>query len=260
MQKDIDTPSFELKASSFTIPVIYIKSSELDSIGRQLQDKVDGARSFFKNSPLVIDLSQHECDTPLDVPGLIQLLKGMELFPVGLSGVGEHLRDVANVIGLPLLTMSGKEVLLVEDNVTDKTDEPRPVIDSTPVEPETIKDNCKSNGKIYSRIVSNPVRSGQRLKVNGGDLTVTASVGYGAELIADGNIHVYGTLRGRAFAGNNGNEEAMIFCHQLDAELISIAGIYLLNEDILPEHKNCPVQISLQDEGLLINPVATKNI
>lgn len=103
-----------------------------------------------------------------------------------------------------------------------------------------------------SLIVSRPVRSGQRVYAAGGDLSIVAAVSSGAELMADGNIHVYGPLRGRALAGMNGNLGARIFCQDLQAELISIAGHYRVSENIPAEMQGFPVQIFLDQKILRI--------
>jgi septum site-determining protein MinC len=104
------------------------------------------------------------------------------------------------------------------------------------------------------RIVEQPVRSGQQVYARGGDLVVLASVSPGAEVLADGNIHVYGTLRGRALAGVQGNREVRIFCRSLRAELISIAGQYQLSEHMGGGTEG-PVQVYLEDEALCIAPL-----
>jgi septum site-determining protein MinC len=101
-------------------------------------------------------------------------------------------------------------------------------------------------------LITRPVRSGQRVYAAGGDLSVVAPVSSGAELIADGNIHVYGPLRGRAMAGLNGNTQARIFCQNLQAELISVAGHYRVSENIPAEVKGGPVQIFLDHDVLRI--------
>jgi septum site-determining protein MinC len=96
------------------------------------------------------------------------------------------------------------------------------------------------------------VRSGAQIYARGADLVVTSAVSAGAELIADGNIHVYGTLRGRAIAGASGDAEARIFCSRLEAELISVAGRYLVSENIAPDSRGHAVQISLEGDRLAI--------
>ena len=100
--------------------------------------------------------------------------------------------------------------------------------------------------------MTQPVRSGTQIYARGADLIVTAAVSPGAEIIADGNIHVYGALRGRALAGAVGDVEARIFCSRLEAELISIAGRYLVSEQIPPEQHGLQVQIALDDDRLTI--------
>ena len=94
--------------------------------------------------------------------------------------------------------------------------------------------------RTTARIVTEPVRSGTQIYARGGDLIVTAAVSPGAELVADGNIHVYGPLRGRALAGASGDTSARIFCSRLEAELVSIAGRYLVSEQLPAEHQGWP--------------------
>lgn len=104
-----------------------------------------------------------------------------------------------------------------------------------------------------TKIVSTPVRSGQQIYAKDSDLIVLAQVGQGAEVIADGNIHIYGTLRGRAIAGASGNEEARIFCQSLQAELISIAGVYQVSDDLPNERIGQSSQIELKENHLHID-------
>ena len=105
-------------------------------------------------------------------------------------------------------------------------------------------------------LVSTPVRTGQQVYAENGDLIVTGIVSQGAELIADGNIHIYAPMRGRALAGAKGNTNARIFIHSMQAELVSVAGIYRNFEQDLPEHLHKkPVQVSLQDNRLVISAI-----
>jgi septum site-determining protein MinC len=106
--------------------------------------------------------------------------------------------------------------------------------------------------RAQTRLVTEPVRSGTQVYARGGDLIVTAPVSPGAELVADGNIHVYGALRGRALAGASGDASARIFCSRLEAELISIAGRYLVSEQLPADQRGSPVQIALDDDQLTI--------
>ena len=100
------------------------------------------------------------------------------------------------------------------------------------------------------------MRSGQQVYAEGSDLVITAAVSEGAEVLADGNIHVYGTLRGRALAGVKGNTQARVFCQSLDAELISIAGQFIMHDKVKTSCWKQPAQIYLEDESLHIEPIA----
>jgi septum site-determining protein MinC len=106
---------------------------------------------------------------------------------------------------------------------------------------------------VSTKIVSTPVRSGQQIYAKDSDLIILAQVGQGAEVIADGNIHIYGTLRGRAIAGASGNSEARIFCQSLQAELISIAGVYQVSDDLPPSRIGQSSQIELKENHLHID-------
>ena len=108
---------------------------------------------------------------------------------------------------------------------------------------------------VASLVVTEPVRSGQRVFADRGDLVVVAAVGSGAELIAQGNIHVYGPLRGRALAGVNGDRAARIFCQCLEAELVAIAGLYRTSDDLGPSVRSQRVQAFLQDDALRVEPL-----
>jgi septum site-determining protein MinC len=106
-----------------------------------------------------------------------------------------------------------------------------------------------------TKLITQPVRSGQQIYARGGDLVIMASVGAGAEIIADGHIHVYGALRGRALAGVNGFDEARIFCNNLEAELVSVAGQYCVNDDLRKSHWGKAVNISLDGDHSQIQPL-----
>jgi septum site-determining protein MinC len=134
---------------------------------------------------------------------------------------------------------------------------PPPAAEAAPAEPPTSAAPAPAPapppaaaGK--TRLVTQPVRSGTQIYARGGDLVVIAPVSAGAEIVADGNIHVYGALRGRALAGASGDSQARIFCSRLEAELVSIAGRYLVSEQLPPDQLQQPVQIALVDDRLTI--------
>lgn len=139
-----------------------------------------------------------------------------------------------------------------ETSDSTKSDAARPA-DSKPEDPKPAE--ARPEAGAASVIVTEPVRSGQRIYADRGDLVVMAPVSSGAELIAHGNIHVYGPLRGRALAGVNGDKTARIFCQSLEAELVAIAGLYRTSDDMPADLRNKRAQAFLQDDTLKIEPL-----
>ena len=227
-------PPFELKGSLFTLTVLHLFQLDRVAIERHLARKVEQAPSFFSNTPVVIDL-EDLAEPPngldkADFNGLYELLRGHGMAPVGIRNGSPELQAVARQAGLPMLPDSRSA------GATRKTERPEP----TPVR---------------SRIVNHPVRSGQQIYAPDGDLIVVGAVSAGAEVIADGNIHIYGALRGRALAGVKGDVETRIFCQSLEAELISIAGRYRISEQINLDlaDRGKAMQIHLADDRLVID-------
>ncbi len=219
---------FEIKSSAVSLPILKLLSYDLRLLSSQLREKVMQAPDFFRNAPMAIDL--HELtnpDTALDFAMLTRAMRNCGLVPVGVQGGTERHQQDARQAGLPLLS-----------------DSPRNIPQSKPsVEPAVTK------------LIDLPVRSGQRIHAAGGDLVVLAQVSAGAEIMADGNIHVYGTLRGRALAGVQGNLACRIFCQDLQAELVAIGGQYKVSENIDDSVRGMPVQIYLKDDALIIEKI-----
>lgn len=193
----------------------------------------------FDNAPVVLDLA-HIHDV-IDVAHLRGLLDQLARRPVSLVGVQNGNRAqiaVARAAGLIAMrggTDTGMEIAVAPEPEPEPQPEARPL----PAGPGSL-------------IVTEPVRSGQKLFAEQGDLIVVAPVSAGAELVSVGNIHVYGSLRGRALAGVAGNEAARIFCHDFAAELVAVAGLYRTSEDFDAALQRQPVQIFLQDDTLRI--------
>ncbi|MDG4596927.1 MAG: septum site-determining protein MinC [Candidatus Contendobacter sp.] len=230
-------PPFELKGSLFTLTVLHLFQLDRVAIERHLAWKVKQAPSFFNNTPVVIDLEDlaeppHKPDE-MDFNGLYELLRGHGMAPVGVRNGSPELQAVARQAGLPLLP---------DNRSTGATRKPE----------------RSELAPIRSRIVNHPVRSGQQVYAPDGDLIVLGTVSAGAEVIADGNIHIYGALRGRALAGVKGDVETRIFCQSLEAELISIAGRYRISEQINldPAERGKAMQVHLVDDRLVIDHLA----
>lgn len=220
------TQAFKLKGRLYTFTVLQLLNVDTGAITQQFAETVVKAPKLFEKTPVVFDLSfinQFE----FDLSALCSIARKHGMIPVAIQG-GSHLLDtMAQNLGLALLNAS--------------TSHDRPIIERC-IEPVTTA--------VKTKLVTSPVRSGQQVVAKGSDLVVTSAVSHGAELLADGHIHVYGALRGRALAGISGDVDARIYCQSLDAELVSIAGFYRLSDAIEP--MSGPCQIYLHDEHIVI--------
>ncbi|WP_263138632.1 septum site-determining protein MinC [Pseudomonas sp. RIT-PI-AD] len=233
-------PVFQLKGSMLAITIMELAHQDLQRLDRQLTDKVAQAPNFFQNTPLVLALDKlPEGEGPLDLAALMGLCRKHGLRTLAIRASRPADIAAANTLDLPVLPPSGaRERLLdpVEGAAKQKTPE-------KPAEPEVRP----------TRVITTPVRGGQQIYAAGGDLLVLAPVSAGAELLADGNIHVYAPLRGRALAGVKGNAGARIFCQQLAAELVSVAGQYKVADDLRRDPLwGKAVQVSLSGDVLNI--------
>lgn len=231
--------ALEFKSSTFSVPVLVLFSNSLQNIEQQLQEKIALAPEFFKNSPIMFDLQElNKRERDINVADLVKSVKDLNLFPVGIRGGNAEQNRQALALGIPVHVLHGGSTL---ESTKTKT---------TVAAPEVPAKNESST----TMLITQPVRSGQRIYAHG-DLIVLAPVSSGTEIMAEGNIHIYGSLRGRALAGVQGNESARIFCSDLQAELISVAGIYKISEDLPEEVRHKPVQIYLQDQSLIIKDI-----
>lgn len=202
---------------------LILQSTNMADIDAQLKNTVQKTPQFFNNMPIVIDL-QNIKGSELDFPSLITMLKQSGLIPVGISNANGNLENAAIEAGLGLMSSSKKNF-----------------------EPEIKSKNPRAPAKV----ITTPVRSGQQIYAQGTDLIVLTSVSPGSEIFADGHIHVYGPLRGRALAGVQGDLNAQIFCQSLDAELLSIAGNYKLKDNFNYSGEE-PVKVYLKENSLII--------
>lgn len=247
---------FELKAASFTLPIIRLLDHDIEAVAARLGAKVEQAPDFFRNTPVVIDLSDFPAGAgALGLSLLVGLLRGYGMIPFAVRGGNQEHNAAAEALELAILrdsylrsdkpAASAVAANLQESEI--ESEQFQAVASGTPKGASPVRK--AGTGSI---LVTRPVRSGQRVYATGGDLSIIAAVSSGAELMADGNIHVYGPLRGRALAGMNGNLDARIFCQDLQAELVSIAGHYRISENIPVEMRGFPVQIYLDHKILRI--------
>lgn len=233
--------SVDIKGNMYTLMSILLHDKDIETISNDLAERVQQAPAFFKNTPVIVDFSPVEIDVAYDFNRLFKVIRQQQLLPVAVRGIDDDLREKMQAAGVPIVELASTAA------TEQKKDAPDQRSDSN-------GDNV-ARPRSQARIVDQPVRSGQQCVSKHGDLILLSPVSSSAELIANGNIHVYGTLRGRALCGVHGDTSARIFCSSLEAELVSVAGHYKLLEEVPAAVQNRPVQISLQDDQLLIEPL-----
>lgn len=219
----MSSPGFQLKASSMTFTSLILFTPNLDLVEAQLKALVAKTPHFFDATPVLLDLTTVEAhNLPLDIQKLLSLVRRYRLSPIGIKSYSNDHKEIAKSQNLAIIaqTETAAAATAIEKAI--------PAEEAKPVAPAI----------ITAKIIDQPVRSGKQIYAKGCDLIITSTVSHGAEVLADGNIHIYGTLNGRALAGVQGDTNAKIFCKNLDAELIAIAGNYLVNEQISDEYKN----------------------
>lgn len=226
----LKSQAFVLKGRLYTLTVLKLLDVDIKKIASQLDDLILKVPKMFNNVPIILDCTEVN-ERGFDLKACFLMMRERHIRPVALQGAEESLMAVAQTLDLGMIHAS---------STLDKMIEPAPQA--------LAERNIVS---IKSKLHIQPIRSGQQLVAKQGDLIVSASVSQGAELMAEGNIHVYGTLRGRALAGMGGDQSARIFCLNLEAELVSIAGIYRLRDTFETTLKG-PCQIYLSGEHIQI--------
>ncbi|MFH0132964.1 septum site-determining protein MinC [Variovorax sp. VaC1] len=226
---------FEFKSATLPLIAVILKTSDLDVLAEALDAQLADSPDFFEQEPVVIDLSllqgqdedggNADATAEIDFAALRSLLARHQTQPIAVRGGNAAQNAAARAAGLSLAAMPSAPA-------------PRPP--APPAEapaaseaPQIVREvPVPANGTL---LIDKPLRSGQQVYARGGDVVVTAVVSFGAEVIADGNVHVYAPLRGKAIAGARGNTEARIFSTCMEAQLVAIAGIYRTNEVPLPD-------------------------
>ncbi|HCX80104.1 MAG: septum site-determining protein MinC [Curvibacter sp. RIFCSPHIGHO2_12_FULL_63_18] len=242
--------SFEIKSAQLPLVALLLKSDNWVQVGVELQQQYgkDGeSADFFDHDALVIDFSHLPADTPVqDMVPLLKVLRSCNLVPVAVRSASAAWTAAALAVGL---VEASPEVVRV------KQAEPPAKVTVQ----EVVKEVVREVPGPATLVIDKPLRSGQKVYARGGDLVVLAMVNQGAEIAADGNIHVYAPLRGKAMAGARGNTQARIFSLCLEPELVSIAGVYRTSENAFPkEVHGKAAQVRLSSDGqekLLIEPL-----
>jgi septum site-determining protein MinC len=248
---------FEIKSANLPLVALLLKSTDLAQLSQELAQRFGDMPDFFDNDALVIDLSPlNACATglatALDFGTLNKLLRSYRLLPLAVRGGSDAQTAAALSAGL-ILAQDALVQRSAQPPMSEPEQAPAPVI-----EPAALAAPVPLPGAM---VIDKPLRSGQQVYARGRDLVVMAMVNAGAEVIADGHIHVYAPLRGKAIAGARGNTDARIFALSMEPELISIAGIYRTSETDLPElvrGKAAQVRLAPGSDGsdkLVINAI-----
>jgi septum site-determining protein MinC len=226
-----------LQGALFTVMVMRVGGVNGASLEQTLRNQITRSPQFFANAPIVLDLKGSSgFGETRDFLEVRRMLASLTLVPVGVQNANPEQQAAALAAGLGLLTAPATSRRSTATTAAAASSRAA----SAPA----------AQGK--SLLITEPVRSGTQIYAPGGDVIVVRSVSAGAEIIADGHIHVYGALRGRAIAGATGDASARIFVGRLEAELVSIAGRYLIHEDIAPAHLGQRVQIVLQEQRVVV--------
>lgn len=245
----------ELKIGQVGIANLRVRTLDVERLASEMRERVARAPKLFERAAVVMDFGGlAQVPDTATARALVEALRGAGVLPVALAyGTSEN-EQLAVELGLPLLAKFRAQY----EPAPSAGPAPRAQAGTAPAEPARPEparaEPAAATGRPSSGgpglVQAAPVRSGQQVYADNRDLTVLTAVGAGAEVIADGSIHIYGPLRGRALAGAQGNESARIFCREFHAELVAVAGHYKVLEDIPKDLRGKPVQVWLEGQEL----------
>ncbi len=267
MSKNQTRKPLEIKISTVVAVAALLGDTDLAKVSAALSQVTGGTPDYFEDDFTVIDLGNllaPPVPGSIAWPELIALFRSHRLNPVAVRNAPESLEDEIRAFGLSIDGMDQSRTFELTPPPSPPQAElsaavtPAPTPAPKPV-PAQVAETAAATPSVVTKVIDTPVRSGQRVYARGGDLVVMATVNPGAEVIADGSIHVYAPLRGRALAGAAGSADARIIATSMEAELVSIGGVYRTFEDGWPkELKGQAVQVLLQDERLELRLMALK--
>lgn len=230
--------AFDLKSANLPLVALALKSADLATISAELTARFGKTPDYFDHDAVVLDLTAvAEDNAEIDFGALLPLLRSFRMSPVAVRAGSEAQMAAARTAGL----VDAREAVPVAPRMQP---ERKPI--PAPAPP----------ADVPTLVIDRPLRSGQQVYARGGDLIVNEMVSFGAEVIADGNIHVYAPLRGRVIAGAHGDKSARIYTTCLEPELLSIAGVYRTTDVPLPEDVlGKPAIIRLENDMLVMTPI-----
>ena len=255
---------FELRSASMTLVVVALKTTDMAAIEAEMTARFSDTPDMFNHDPVVIDIAQAEGDPmALDYGRLVSLLRRFNMVAAAVRGGSPEQMSAAAEAGLgeaPEAVIPTARPVVQAPAAVEAPPVAVEAVTASPIEVSPIPAAPAvpqlAPAHVATMIVDKPLRSGQQIYARGGDLVVLAVVNFGAEVIADGSIHVYAPLRGKAIAGARGNTDARIFSTCMEPELISIAGTYRTTDNPLPDNViGKPAQIRLDGERMVFEPL-----
>lgn len=232
------------KGRMMTLTVLEIREADCDRIAALVDEQLARAPGFFTRLPVLLSLPE----ALPDLARVAEIMAAADLVLVGVLDPSDAAAEAAAEAGLGVITSPARSASVPEpEKKAAEAPVPRKSESSasTPPEPE-------APARSPTRLITKPIRSGQQIYARGGDLVIATSVSEGAEVLADGHIHVYGALRGRALAGASGDTEARIYCKRFEPDLVAIAGCYKVADAMDEGVRSKPVQVRLDNDNLLI--------
>ncbi len=257
---------FQIRGQLYTLISLRVMEPDDHQFFMELHKAIGRAPDFFRHAPVVLDVGPIAHRPPFNLAEFGRRLRQLQLVPVGVQNGDEAWNQVAINAGFGLFP-SGRPTsgpaqeiqpgqAPAQGRPASQPERPRGSQKAAaPAPAPAVQTPTPAARGGVTKIVTEPVRAGQQIYAQGGDLVALAPVSPGAELLADGNIHVYSSLHGRAHAGISGDDQARIFCNSLQAQLISIAGIYLVNEEIEERYLGQRMQIRCQNETIVMEPL-----
>jgi septum site-determining protein MinC len=230
----------ELKSAALTLMAVVLKTADLEALADELEQRASVMPGLFDDEPVAIDLSGvRDADAAIDFDALLALLRRHRMRPLAVRGGNEAQMAAAVAAGL----------LDAPEGARPLRELPQPEVIERFVEVQL--------APLPPLVVDKPLRSGQQVYARDRDLIVLALVSHGAEVMADGHVHVYAPLRGRAHAGKGGNTDARIFCQRMEGQVLAIAGVHRTTDEPLPAGvaMGGSAMVRLDGERLVIEPL-----
>jgi len=266
-----EEPAFKIKNANLPLLVLHVNTTDMAKLKSQLETRLTQTPDFFSDTPMALGLAAiADAGVAPDFAELVAFMRTHGMQTAGVAGGSPEQREAAARAGLGLFPDTPARPAVQAESALEppvETHTPQQpelpgfeaaAVEAEPDSGETLPEDAQwaAPAQRPTVVIDKPVRTGQRIYAEGADLVVLAIVNAGAELIADGDIHIYAPLRGRALAGAHGNEGARIFVQRLEAELISIAGCFRVFEDGIPENvRGKPAQIHLDGSRLVFQPL-----